>query len=827
MKASIPFLLLLSTWAAPADAASPDSTRAPSFGCRAARLDGPIRIDGTLDEPVWQNGNAITEFTQRDPVEGAPPSQRTEVRLAYDDEALYVGARMHDDAPDSILSRLSRRDVSIPADRFSIYLDPLRDRRSGYYFLVNAAGTQFDGTLSNDGWEDGSWDGVWSAKTRVDRQGWTVEMRIPYSQLRFASQKDGMVWGVNFRRVIQRRNEEVFLVYQPKKESGFVSRFPELTGFEGVHAGRAIEFRPYLTGKAAFLRSGGDEQDPNAGFDLRMPIGGRLTLNGSVNPDFGQVEVDPAVINLSDVETFYPERRPFFVEGSANFRFGNEGASDYWGFNWPEPVFFYSRRIGGGGETILGATKMTGKLGSSTNLGTMLAVTDDDQEPVTTWGDLSMLREFRGGRTGLGLKVNGAARRFDESGLQDQYNKNALFAGLDGWVFLDEKKKWVISGWSGLTRIEGTPERIADVQTSSRHYYQRPDAKEFRFDPTRSTLTGAGTRLWLNKQSGNILLNAAAGYMSPGFELNDIGFLSRADVINAHVGGGYKWTETTKSRKYQDVIGSLFASFDNDGNRQVAGAWMQGTTEFQNNYSWEYRMSFNPGSISTRRTRGGPLMRTNPGFEVGTYFDTDGKAKRFYFLNVGTYQQPDENSYNFWVSPGMEWKPASNMTVRFEPRYEQVSENAQYVTAYDDAAATETYGRRHVFARLKQKTLAAGMRLNVAFSPTTSLQFYGQPLISIGEYSDYKALARPRSYEFTPVAIADGSDDFNFKSLRGNAIFRWEYRPGSALFLVWSHDRVDTDPTDGRFAFGRSLSRLFETEAENIFLAKLTYYFTL
>jgi hypothetical protein len=831
MKASLSFLLFVSAVLLPdaVEAESADSTKSltPTFTCRAERLTAPVNVDGTLDEPVWQNGNAITEFKQRDPNEGAAPSQKTEVRLAFDDDAIYVGARMYDDAPDSILARLSRRDVSIPADRFALYLDPLRDKRSGYYFLVNAAGTVFDGTLSNDGWEDNSWDGVWEAKAKVDDRGWTAEMRIPYSQLRFATQKDRMVWGVNFRRVIQRHNEEIFLVYQPKKESGFVSRFPELTGLEGVHAGRSIEFLPYATGKAAFLADGFKEKDPNGGFDLRMPIGGRMTLNGTVNPDFGQVEVDPAVVNLSDVETFYPEKRPFFVEGSANFRFGNEGAGDYWGFNWPEPVFFYSRRIGGGGETILGATKMTGKIAPSVNVGSMLALTNDDGDPRTLWGDIGMLKEFKGGMKGLGFKLNGATRNFDEPGLEDSYNKTSVFTGLDGWIFLDSKKKWVISGWSGLSRVEGTQDRISAIQTSSRHYFQRPDAKEFQFDPTRTTLTGHGTRLWLNKQSGNVFLNAAAGYMSRGFEVNDIGFMSRADLINLHVGTGYKWTETTKHRKYQDVIGALFTSFDMDGNRQVAGAWAQGSTEFQNNYSWNYRMAYNPGSISSRRTRGGPLMRTNDGFELGTYFDTDGKARLFYFVDSGTYQQPTENSYSFWVYPGFEWKPASNVTFRFEPGYEQVHENAQYVTTYDDPAATETYGKRYVFARLTQKTIVSAVRLNVAFSPTTSLQFYGQPLVSIGEYKDYKALARPRSYEFEPVSIADGSDNFNFKSLRGNAIFRWEYRPGSALFLVWNHGRVNEDPTEGRFTFSKSFSQLFEQDADNIFLAKLTYYFTL
>jgi hypothetical protein len=318
--------------------------------------------------------------------------------------------------------------------------------------------------------------------------------------------------------------------------------------------------------------------------------------------------------------------------------------------------------------------------------------------------------------------------------------------------------------------------------------------------------------------------------MSRGFEVNDIGFMSRADVINMHVGTGYKWTETTKHRKYQDVITALFTSFDMDGNRQIAGWWLQGATEFQNNHSWNYHFDYNPGSISSRRTRGGPLMRTNEGFELGTYFDTDGKSKVFWWLDGGTYQQPSENSYNYWVYPGIEFKPASNVTLRFEPGYEQVSENAQYVTTYDDPSMTETYGKRYVFGRLSQRTLVTGVRLNWAFSPTTSLQFYGQPLVSIGEYKDFKALARPRSYEFVPdSSIPDGAADFNFKSLRGNAIFRWEYRPGSALFLVWSHDRMndDIDPTDGRFTFSKSFSKLFEQEAENIFLAKLTYYFSM
>lgn len=349
----------------------------------AIRLDGPIVLDGALSEPVWQQGTPVTRFLQSDPYEGATASERTEVRVAYDEDALYVGARMYDSHPDSIVSRLCRRDVSIQSDRFAVFLDPFHDHRSGYYFMVNAAGVQYDGTLFNDSWDDDSWDAVWQAKARLDDQGWTAEMRIPYSQLRFA-RANPVVWGIDLRREITRRSERAYLVYPPKSQSGFVSRFPDLVGIEGVTPGGSIELMPYVTGKAEYLNhadndpfNDGSRYDPGGGADLRMGVGGNLTLNATVNPDFGQVEVDPAVVNLSDVESYFQEKRPFFVENSRIFSFGNEGANDYWGFNWPEPAFFYSRRIGRSpegsvpdasfsdtptGTQILGAAKLTGKL---------------------------------------------------------------------------------------------------------------------------------------------------------------------------------------------------------------------------------------------------------------------------------------------------------------------------------------------------------------------------------------------------------------------------------------------------------------------------------
>jgi hypothetical protein len=871
----------------PLDREPATSITRPRLGSvQAMRLTEPIVVDGVLSEVAWRSAVPATDFRQLDPVEGVQPSQRTEVRIAYDDDAVYVGARLFDDSPDSIYVRLARRDVAVQADRFRVYLDPQHDKRSGYYFMVNAAGTQYDGTLLNDGMEDASWDGVWAGKAKLDDQGWTVEMRIPYSQLRFPHSQE-CVWGINFARVIQRRSESVYLVYTPKKENGFVSRFPNLVGIKDVHPGRAIEVLPYVTSKAEFLASSpndpfhdGSEFEGSAGGDLRIRVGGRLTLNATVNPDFGQVEVDPAVVNLSDVETFFQEKRPFFVEGSSNFRFGNEGASNYWGFNWPEPTFFYSRRVGRSpqgsipdsayadaplGTTILGAAKLTGKPAPGWNLGSLSAITGRESaelagdfgsqtiteiEPPTYYGVLRGQREIAGRRYGLGLMGTLAARDFQDPHLRDELNTTSLMTGFDGWAFLDSSRTWVISGWTAASYIHGNEARIAGAQTDPRHYFQRPDATHVEFDPTATSLSGWGSRYWLNREKGSMIFNAALGAMSPGFDVNDVGFHTRSDLINSHVGGGYKWTETTKTHKYRELIGALFGTADFGGNVTNAGVWALHSIEFVNNNSWELRAAMNPESHNNRRTRGGPLMLNKPGYEAGTYFDTDGKARVFWFVGLGGYAQPEADSYDWYFEPGVEWKPGSSFNLRVGPGLYRNVDDAQYIDTIEDATATHTYGARYIFGDLDQTTLSANIRLNWSFSPTLSLQTYIQPLMSTGDYSAIKELARPDSYAFNvygegsstfdpttgvadpdgpagPAApIAIGNPDFDFVSLRGNAVLRWEYRPGSTFYLVWTQERTDED-TNGNFDVDSSFRRMLSADADDIFLAKFTYYFNL
>jgi len=523
MRRLLPTLVFSACLAVPALADPP-----PAALVRAVRLDHPIVVDGLLDEPVWKTECTVTNLIQRDPDNGAAPRQRTEVRLAFDDEALYVGARMYDSSPDSVLVRLSRRDQDAGGDQFAIYLDPFHDRRTGYYFAVAASGVQFDGVLSNDDWSDDSWDGVWHSHVRRDAQGWTCEMKIPFSQLRFRASPN-MIWGVNFGRDIPRANENDQYVYRTKGQSGFVSRFAELGGLDGVRNGRTVELTPYATSKAeALVHEPGDpfhdgtQMKPAAGGDLRTSLGSNLTLNATVNPDFGQVEIDPAVVNLSDVETFFNEKRPFFTEGSSVFHTGNNGANDYWGFNWPDPVFFYSRRIGRSpqgsppgadftdsplGTHILGAAKITGALAPGWDVGTVQALTSREEATLQTAGvrtkaavePLSYYGVFRGmhpihdGRQGLGLMATTTLRSFgDDHALESQINRSGVVTALDGWTFLDPKRTWVLSGWAAGTNVTGTSARITSLQTSSKHYFQRPDVSYLGVDPNATSLTGYG-----------------------------------------------------------------------------------------------------------------------------------------------------------------------------------------------------------------------------------------------------------------------------------------------------------------------------------------------
>jgi hypothetical protein len=856
--------------------------RTANLSVHASAVAGEITLDGVLSESGWAGAEPVTGFIQREPHEGAAATERTDVRVLFDNDALYIGARLYDSRPDSIMAQLGRRDRITSADRFLVFLDCYRDHRTGFFFGVNAAGTLYDGTLYNDDWDSDTWDGVWDGKVARDSLGWTAELRIPYSQLRFQRQKTNH-WGINFKREIARRNERDYLVPTPSNGSGFVSRFVDLVGVEQVSPPRRLEVLPYITTRAEYLSH--EAQDPfndgsrlgaGMGGDLKLGIGTNLTLDATVNPDFGQVEVDPAVVNLSDVETFFDERRPFFVEGASIFNYGEGGANDSWGFNWANPSFLYSRRIGRApeaelpddydysdvpaGSNIIGAAKLSGKIGSW-SLGALSAVTSREHasfalgpqrwrqevEPLTYYGVYRAQKELKGGRHGLGFIGTLTARSFDEPQLQDELSKTASGFGVDGWTTLDKSGMWVISGWGGLSRVAGTASRIQNLQESSIHYFQRPDARYLGVDSAATSLSGYAARVALNKQKGNWMFNSAVGIVDPNFEVNDLGFQFRGDQINSHIMFGHKWTTPSRLFRSWRVNLAGFRSYDYGGDVTWTGLFLTGLYELRNFSTGKWFVAYNPSTLSDRRTRGGPLMVNQPGVEWDFQMDSDPSKRWIYGFGLHGNHYLEDWEQSWTARASLEWKPGSRVSLQLEPQIERIGTSSQYVDTFDDVAAISTFGHRYVFADLDQTTVSASVRLNWIFTPKLSLEVYAQPLLSSGRYTGFKELARPRSYAFNPypdptptadpdriVVDPDGAngpaagqeiDDPNFSlaSLRGNAVLRWEYSPGSTLFLVWTQNRSDSESI-GTFQTGRALDRLFGAAGDNIFLVKVSYW---
>jgi len=848
---------------------------------KAVRAEEPVIIDGRLEEKVWQ-GEASEGFIQNDPKDGEQATEQTRVWVAYDDKAFYVAAYCYDSQPDKIIGRLGRRDSQVDSDWFVVAVDPYFDKRTGYAFSVNPIGSIMDSTLSNDVEEDDSWDGVWEAKTEINGQGWIVEMRILFNQLRFPK-KDEYTWGVNFRRVIKRKNETVTYAWVPKSEPAFVSKFAHLEGIRGIKPGRHIELMPYTVGQAQFRpEEGGNPFETgkkfvgNAGFDLKLSLKSNLTLDATVNPDFGQVEVDPAVINLSAYETYYSEKRPFFIEGASIFDgFGRGGLYMNAGFNWPSPTFFYSRRIGRAPQgyvteegytsipdrsTILGAAKVTGKLGTW-NVGLISALTagefaEIDQmgtrlkqevEPFSFYGVLRAQKDIDKGRSGIGFMATGVLRDNDAPILDGILSRKAFSLAVDGWHFLDAKRNWVIGGWLGGTRIEGSTQDILRLQYSSMHYYQRPDADHLQVDPNATSLTGWGGKFSLAKQNGNWIGLAQVGALSPGFDPNDLGFqYSASDIINLATIDGYQWTKPGKVFRYALVAAGYGLNMDFGGNKIWDAAVGLFQAQLWNFWGVNIEADYFPESLSKTLTRGGPMALIPYGYQMSGYISSDSRKPVVMESSNYVFVRP-ALSAEWSVYVGLRWKPAPNIDLSIGPSLGSERNSLQWVTRVTDATMTSTYGCRYVFGRLNQKTIATDIRLDWTFTPRLSLQAYLQPFLAVGKFDEFKELARPSSFEWNaygwngstvdysdgayfvdpdgegPAALfAFGNPDFNYKSLRGTVVLRWEYLPGSLLYFVWTQNRADY-AHPGELMLGRDLSDLLTAPGDNIFLLKASY----
>jgi len=865
----------------PLRAGTMDHAAAPRL--QAAPLTGSVHLDGRLDEPAWASARPVALATQRDPDEGRPPTEATEIRVLVGQNALYLGARMRDSDASRIVRRLGRRDDEPNSDRLTIRIDSRHDHLTAFVFDVYPAGNKGDASAGSDGNEDSSWDPVWDVATQVDSLGWTAEIRIPLSQLRYDRSSDE--WGIQIVRFIQRKQEEDVLSYIPKTENGSVNRYGHLEGMRNLPAPRRLELMPYVSGRAEYtpktpgnpFRDGSDYFG-SAGGDLRLGVTSDLTLDATINPDFGQVEVDPAVVNLTAFETVFPEKRPFFVEGSDLFRFGQLRSFN----NLGTPTTFFSRRIGRSPQggvtdpnatfddvpaqtTIAGAVKLTGKTRSGWSIAALDAVTPEEAgryvtgsgspvrrqpvEPFSNYAAARVRREFNQGNTTVGALVTSVNRSLGDSVLRGALRSNAYLGGLDlghSWG----QRNWALDLSYAASRIEGSAPAILRAQRSSARYYQRPDSRHLEVDSSRTSLSGHAAQVALTKQGGGHWAGSIAlQEKSPGYETNDLGLTQT--VGRRGISTDIHYYDPKPGKYLRDwTIGFQSGNdwnFDGDHTTKYVGSILN--FRFHNFWSLNTDVFYNFSSIDDQITRGGPVMRLPDRGNAEAFLQTSGRGPVTFGMN-GAYSWNARGGYAKVIGLSASVRPSPTLRLRFEPSFSRIHRLSQYVAGVTDPTATATFGQRSVFAVLDQRELALDTRLEWTWSPKVSLQLFLQPLISTGDYSSFKEFRRPGTFQFDvygrdrgtiqqdPVSgdftvDPDGAgpaaafgfpqQDFNFRSLLANVVFRWEYRPGSTLFLVWQQARTG-QASVGDFSFRRDFGAIFDSPATNVLAVKLSYW---
>lgn len=815
----------------------------------AVPAHGPILVDGKLNEEVWLQAPVINEFVQREPAEGQVPTMRTEARVAYDADAVYVAVRAFDTDAARLVGILTRRDQRSPSDWIRIVIDSYFDKRSAYEFGVNPVGVKSDRYYFNDGQSDDSWDAVWDVEVVKDAGGWSAEFRIPFSQLRFNTLAGGPV-GFAVIREVGRLAETVSWPLLSRNANGFVSQFGEMRGLRMSGTPKKFELLPYTVGKVETQAVPENDPinpavDPGAtvGLDMKYAVTPGLTLTATANPDFGQVEADPAVVNLDAFETFFPERRPFFVEGSGTFRFNmdcNDGNCT---------GLFYSRRIGrapqgsadaGAGEyakapdaaTIIGAGKLTGRLGGF-SLGALTAVTAREDaelaaagsvgyrtqtvEPLSSYTVLRARKEYAN-QSSLGLMTTAAIRQNDlyTSFLSD----HALATGVDYDFRLS--RTYNLSGYLAGSRIEGSPESITRLQQNTVHGFQRPDADYVDVDAAATTLQGHAGAIGFSKISGErTRFSSNLGYKSPGFDSNDLGFLRRAD--EKMVSNWFQWRDFTPGKyvRTRNVNLNQYAAWNFGGDRLFSGFNLNSHWTFTNFLTIGGGYNVDAAPFRDRVTRGGPGVLGNPGNTIWYYANTDNRKDLSFYYN-GDYGRDRFNSSRYGFSPGFNWRATSSMSLNLGVRYSVNRDDSQWVqnTALPGGAT------RYVFGRIDQKTVSINTRFNYTMTPTLSLQVYAEPFVSAGDYTNFKELVDGRapaySDRYRPIVHA-GNPDFNIRSFRTTNVLRWEYQPGSTLFVVWQAGKQGFENI-GDFRFGRDFSNLFSAPSHNTFLVKFSYW---
>ncbi len=839
-------------------------------------------LDGIFDEACWQTVEWSSDFIQREPYEGKKPSQETAFKILYDEKNIYVAFRCFDTNPDKIEKRLSRRD-GFEGDWVEINIDSYFDKRTAFSFSITAAGVKGDELISNDGsnW-DASWDPIWYFDVSSDDKGWTGEARIPLSQLRFGK-KENHVWGIQVNRLDFRTQETSNWQFVARNNSSWVGNFGELHGIKGIEPQKQVEIMPYVVASAESFEkiegnpfATGKGQSLSVGLDGKIGVTSDLTLDFTINPDFGQVEADPSVVNLDGFQVFFQERRPFFIEGRNIFNYRVTSSEAGGPFNSDQ--LFYSRRIGGSphgypdltdqeyadrpdNTTILGAAKFTGKTKNGLSIGIMESITAKEYaeidlegerreeviEPLTNYFVGRLQKDNNNGNTVFGGMFTATNRKLDGTGL-DFLHETAYTGGLD---FLQrwKDKTWYASGNLVLSQVSGSTEAITNTQMSFERLYHRVGADHLEVDTSLTALFGHGGTVKIGKGGGGKRFNFDTGvaWRSPGLELNDIGFLRSTDYVTHFMWAGYRIDKAFSIFNQMRFNYNHWAGWDYGG-LHTYHAWnVNAHARFKNNYGIGSGVNIQPFDISTKALRGGPALRNSQNINNWMYAFSDQGKKIFFEYNMFHSWAFDHSAHSKNYGISVNYQPTKTLRVSISPDYNIRRNDVQFVENID-------YGNevKYVNATIKQKTVSMSFRLNYTIKPNLTLQYYGQPFISRGRYTDFKYIANPLEvkaenryiqYDEKQIVFNEDEDfyevdenqddnvdyhiynpDFNFIQFRSNFVARWEYIPGSELFLVWSQGTTSFGNPRDRILPSLS-DNLFSEKAHNIFLIKCTYRF--
>ncbi len=812
---------------------------------------GSIKVDGVLDEPVWDQAETGWGWRQQEPNRGGEASVLSTFKVAYDQDAIYFAVACWENDMADVASRLSRRDDLQSSDMVSIYIDPYHDHTTGYNFRVNPLGVQYDSYIFDNGDRDEDWNAVWEAETSKDDRGWYVEVRIPFSQIRFKP-ADDMTWGLQVYRWMYGRAEDTGWVVWDRNAEGFVSRWGRLTGLKGVPNPRKLEVVPYVVSKLE------DPADPdpatdrwentwNVGADFKYGITSNLTLNATFQPDFGQVEADPAELNLSPFETFYREKRPFFIEGAQYFQ-------------QPDFRLFYSRRIGTGDPNarIRGAAKLTGKLGGDTSVAVLAAATDigvpgKAHNPFvggsqkSYYGVVRLGRQFSQGNHRFNLMGTAVKRdhaSFADVGDEERLLRDAYSGGLDfEFNFLD--RNYRVAGSAVGTIVDGF-------------------AGEFDPELARDRKYGTGGHLKLEKSGGDVRAEINGAWESDKLDPNDLGFLRAPDEKNLSGQVEYQYNSEGDGSLVQSFNVDMEASrswlyagnrvLDPDtgdevwsygrGHRQSASIQSSAYVQHRDyHHAWVWAGRFFTGTSKyqtrhadpdDRHSPRGPLM-TSPAFTaLACGLGTD--WRRPLALDLNLHRDLGAHRDGKRVEVGLRWNQNEHFSHRISMGISHDGNDAQWLWNFPNDGSqpgvTGIGGIDYVFAALDQRTWELTLRSNYLLDRNRSLQLYLQPFLTRGRYTDARWLAAPDSYDLRPYGLDPGQYDFNYGAFNLNLVYRWEYRPGSTIFVVWSHnqERYDwrggsSDPQVWSNAF--DIGFPFAVEPGNTLLVKFSSWFSI